>query len=128
MFLCDRSIVFYCIQDAGNNGSNQEMKSPPELFDVFMTYSFKDLAEEVAAGNIIVNRTSRKIHTKKRKSAEPTTKLKAKKDESEDEPVKKFKGAEVKAPVVGKQMPTTITSFFSRKPPTVVGSSSAGLG
>ena len=102
------------------------MKKPPELFDLFMTYSFKNLNEQVAAGNIIVNRPSRKIHTKKRKSAEPTTTLKAKKTESKDEPVKKFKveskdepvkkGAEGKAPVLGKQMPSTITSFFSSAP------------
>jgi hypothetical protein len=88
------------------------MKSPPELFDVFMTYSFKDLAEEVAAGNIIVNRTSRKIHTKKRKSAEPTTKLKAKKDESQDERVKKFKGAEGKEPVSDNEDPLSEDSSF----------------
>jgi hypothetical protein len=105
-------------QGAGDHGANQEMKNPPELFDLFMTYSFKNLNEQVAAGNIIVNRTSRKIHTKKRKSAEPTTKLKAKKTKSKDEPVKE--GAEGKAPVLGKQMPSTITSFFSTKPPPIL--------
>ena len=101
-------------QGAGDHGANQEMKNPPELFDLFMTYSFKNLNEQVAAGNIIVNRTTRKIHTKKRKSAEPTTKLEAKKTKSKDEPVKE--GAEGKAPVLGKQMPSTITSFFSSAP------------
>jgi hypothetical protein len=94
------------------------MKRPPELFDLFMTYSFKNLDQKVAAGNVIVNYTSRKKCTKKRKSAESTTKLKAKKDESQDERVKKFKGAEGKEPVVGKQVPSTITSFFSTKPLT----------
>ena len=112
MFFCHRSIVFFFIQGAGKNGSKQEMKRPPELFDLFMTYSFKNLDQKVAAGNVIVNYTSRKKCTKKRKSAESTTKLKAKKDESQDERVKKFKGAEGKEPVSDNEDPLSEDSSF----------------
>jgi len=108
-----------------------------------MTYSF-DLHKEVAAGNIKINSTSRTMSTKK--TGQKKKKRAACSDsDSNSEPVKvvkKLKGAvgmapaapadtAVKEAVAVKKMTAprqdkaegtmTITSFFSRKPPSVVG-------
>jgi hypothetical protein len=147
--------LFLSFQGAGSKGANQVMKTPPELFDLFMTYSF-DLQTEVEAENIIINHKSRTMSTKKKgqqkkkRTAISDSDIDLASDSEPAKVVKKRKGAggeavteksgepkpvrmsvaEKEAVADKKKMAPrkdeaagtmTITSFFSRKPPGIVG-------